>query len=94
MPNYQLFNHSHCMVAAKSLGLPYLSAYLDSLGANFSHGANFATSASTIRLPTNIIPAGGFSPFYLDIQYSQQFVQFKSRTQMIRKKGQFSNNKL
>lgn len=94
MPNYHLFNHSHCMVAAKSLGLPYLSAYLDSLGANFSHGANFATSASTIRLPTNIIPAGGFSPFYLDIQYSQQFVQFKSRTQMIRKKGKFSNNKL
>ncbi|KAK4572821.1 hypothetical protein RGQ29_031013 [Quercus rubra] len=72
---------------AKSLGLPYLSAYLDSLGTNFSHGANFATSASTIRLPTNIIPAGGFSPFYLDIQYSQQFVQFKSRSQMIRKKG-------
>nr|POE57596.1 esterase [Quercus suber] len=72
---------------AKSLGLPYLSAYLDSLGTNFSHGANFATSASTIRLPTKIIPAGGFSPFYLDIQYSQQFVQFKSRSQMIRKKG-------
>ncbi|XP_050251222.1 esterase-like isoform X5 [Quercus robur] len=73
---------------AKSLGLPYLSAYLDSLGTNFSHGANFTTSASTIRLPTNIIPAvGGFSPFYLDIQYSQQFVQFKYRSQMIRKKG-------
>ncbi|XP_023889376.2 esterase [Quercus suber] len=72
---------------ARSLGLPYLSAYLDSLGTNFSHGANFATSASTIRLPTNIVPAGVFSPFYLDIQYSQQFVQFKSRSQMIRKKG-------
>ena len=94
MPNYQLFDHSHCTVAAKSLGLPYLSAYLDSLGTNFSHGANFATSASTIRLPTNIIPAGGFSPFYLHIQYSKQFVQFKSRSQMIRKKGKFSNNKL
>ncbi|KAF7816857.1 esterase-like [Senna tora] len=44
---------------AQSFGLPYLSAYLDSLGANFTHGANFATSASTITPPTNIIPQGG-----------------------------------
>ncbi|KAE8077454.1 hypothetical protein FH972_016016 [Carpinus fangiana] len=71
---------------AKSIGLPYLSAYLDSLGTNFKHGANFATAASTIRLPAQIIPAGGFSPFYLNIQYSQ-FEQFKSRSQMIREKG-------
>uniref|UniRef100_I1MA41 Alpha-L-fucosidase n=1 Tax=Glycine max TaxID=3847 RepID=I1MA41_SOYBN len=71
---------------AKSFGLPYLSAYLDSLGTNFSHGANFATSASTIRLPTSIIPQGGFSPFYLDIQYTQ-FRDFKSRTQFIRHQG-------
>uniref|UniRef100_A0A2N9F541 Esterase n=1 Tax=Fagus sylvatica TaxID=28930 RepID=A0A2N9F541_FAGSY len=70
----------------KSLGLPYLSAYLDSLGTNFTHGANFATAASTIRLPINIIPRGGFSPFYLDIQYSQ-FGQFKNRSQIIRQKG-------
>ncbi|KAF5450725.1 hypothetical protein F2P56_031052 [Juglans regia] len=71
---------------AMGVGLPYLSAYLDSLGANFTHGANFATSASTIRLPSRIIPAGGFSPFYLDIQYSQ-FVQFKERSQIIRRQG-------
>ncbi|KAG2708994.1 hypothetical protein I3760_05G218700 [Carya illinoinensis] len=71
---------------AMGVGLPYLSAYLDSLGANFTHGANFATSASTIRLPSRIIPAGGFSPFYLDIQYSQ-FEQFKERSQIIRRQG-------
>ncbi|KAM5564204.1 hypothetical protein ABKV19_018696 [Rosa sericea] len=71
---------------AKSLGHPYLSAYLDSLGTNFSHGANFATAASTIRLPDLILPAGGFSPFYLDIQYVQ-FLQLKSRSQLIRHRG-------
>ncbi|XP_021806580.1 esterase-like [Prunus avium] len=71
---------------AKSLGHPYLSAYLDSLGTNFSCGANFATAASTIRLPDPIIPAGGFSPFYLNIQY-MQFMQLKSRSQHIRHRG-------
>ncbi|WJX16666.1 hypothetical protein P8452_06665 [Trifolium repens] len=71
---------------AQSFGLPYLSAYLDSLGTNFSHGANFATSASTIRPPPNIIPQGGFSPFYLDVQYTQ-FKNFKPRTQFITKQG-------
>ncbi|EEF48396.1 Esterase precursor, putative [Ricinus communis] len=70
---------------AKSFHLPYLSAYLNSLGTNFKHGANFATAASTIRLPTSIIPNGGFSPFYLDVQY-QQFVQFIYRSKMIREK--------
>ena len=74
------------MVTAKSLGLPYLSAYLDSLGTNFTHGANFATYASTIRLPTSIIPAGTYSPIYLDVEYSE-FVQFKFRSQVIRQKG-------
>ncbi|XP_050251220.1 esterase-like isoform X3 [Quercus robur] len=71
---------------AKSLGLPYLSAYLDSLGTNFTHGANFATYASTIRLPTSIIPAGTYSPIYLDVEYSE-FVQFKFRSQALRQKG-------
>lgn len=57
--------------SAKSFGLPYLNAYLDSLGTEFKQGANFATAASTIRLPDQIIPGGGFSPFYLDVQYTQ-----------------------
>ncbi|KAF2291392.1 hypothetical protein GH714_023551 [Hevea brasiliensis] len=71
---------------AKSFNLPYLSAYLNSLGANFKHGANFATAASTIQIPTSIVPNGGYSPFYLDVQY-EQFLQFISRSQIIREKG-------
>ncbi|KAE8077456.1 hypothetical protein FH972_016018 [Carpinus fangiana] len=72
---------------AKSVGLPYLSAYLDFFGTNSKHGANFATAASTIRLPKIIMPAkSGYSPFYLDVQYLQ-FVQFKIRSQIIRQKG-------
>ncbi|KAJ4845873.1 hypothetical protein Tsubulata_038405 [Turnera subulata] len=72
---------------ARSLDLPYLSAYLDSLGANFSHGANFAASSATIRLPQKVIPAeGGWSPFYLPVQY-EQFKQFKIRAQKIREQG-------
>ncbi|XP_021284512.1 esterase-like [Herrania umbratica] len=71
---------------AETFGLPFLHAYLDSLGTNFSHGINFATAASTIRLPDRIIPNGGFSPFYLNLQYSQ-LVQFKSRSQLIRERG-------
>ncbi|KAK2994069.1 hypothetical protein RJ640_024333 [Escallonia rubra] len=58
--------------AAEDLALPYLSAYLDSIGTNFRHGANFATGGSSI-LP------GGYSPFHLDLQISQ-FIQFKGRT--------------
>ncbi|XWS25140.1 hypothetical protein CRYUN_Cryun27aG0045000 [Craigia yunnanensis] len=71
---------------AEAFGLPFINAYLDSLGTNFSHGINFATAASTIRLPDTIIPNGGYSPFYLDLQYSQ-FEQFKSRSEMIRERG-------
>ncbi|XP_056176291.1 GDSL esterase/lipase At3g27950-like [Syzygium oleosum] len=57
---------------AEKLGLPYVSAYLDSIGTNFRRGAKFATGGSSI-LP------GPFSPFDLGIQISQ-FKQFKSRT--------------
>ncbi|KAL3526421.1 hypothetical protein ACH5RR_011077 [Cinchona calisaya] len=57
---------------AEKLGLPYLSAYLDSIGTNFRHGANFAIAGSSIR-------HGGYSPFPLDIQIAQ-FLRFKSQT--------------
>uniref|UniRef100_A0A5B6YUH1 Alpha-L-fucosidase n=1 Tax=Davidia involucrata TaxID=16924 RepID=A0A5B6YUH1_DAVIN len=68
---------------AEQLGLPYLSAYLDSIGTNFRHGANFATGGSSIR-------PGGYSPFHLDLQISQ-FIQFKSRTTALYK--QLSDNR-
>ncbi|XP_057495464.1 GDSL esterase/lipase At3g27950-like isoform X1 [Actinidia eriantha] len=57
---------------AEKLGLPYLSAYLDSVGTNFSHGANFAASGASI----NPVPTA--NPIHLGLQLSQ-FEQFKAR---------------
>ncbi|KAI9078053.1 hypothetical protein K1719_039978 [Acacia pycnantha] len=53
----------------EELKLPYLSAYLNSLGSNYRHGANFAVGGASIR-------PGGFSPFDLGVQ-TAQFKQFK-----------------
>ncbi|KAK9669355.1 hypothetical protein RND81_13G125100 [Saponaria officinalis] len=64
---------------AEKLGIPYLSAYLNSLGANYSHGTNFATGGSTIRQPNETIFATSISPFSLDIQIAQ-YDQLKSRS--------------
>ncbi|XP_059640425.1 GDSL esterase/lipase At5g14450-like [Cornus florida] len=64
---------------AEHLGLPYLSAYLNSLGTNYRHGANFATGGSTIRRQNETIFEYGISPFSLDMQVVQ-FNQFKART--------------
>ncbi|KAM5567890.1 GDSL esterase/lipase [Rosa sericea] len=63
---------------AQKLGLPFLSAYLDSVGANFRHGANFATGGSTILPIDGKLFEGRFSPISLDIQFSQ-FAQLKAR---------------
>ncbi|KAH7681650.1 GDSL lipase/esterase protein [Dioscorea alata] len=71
---------------AQSLGLPYLNAYLDSVGTNFSHGTNFATAGSTIRRQNTTLFQGGFSPFSLDVQ-SWQFSQFKARSRKAYDKG-------
>ncbi|XP_018504424.2 alpha-L-fucosidase 3-like [Pyrus x bretschneideri] len=70
---------------ANSVGHPFLSAYLDSLGTNFSYDANFATAAFTIRLPNSVIRSGGFSPFFIDIQY-MQLMRLKFRSRLIRQK--------
>ncbi|KAJ1416500.1 SGNH hydrolase superfamily [Sesbania bispinosa] len=59
----------------EELKLPYLSAYLDSVGSNYRHGANFAVGGSSICV-------GGYSPFHLGLQVSQ-FLQFKSRTKIL-----------
>ncbi|XP_059631813.1 esterase-like [Cornus florida] len=71
---------------ATSFGLPFLGAYLNSLGSNFTNGANFATASATTTPPRSIIPVGGASPFYLDAQY-WQFTQFIYRSQIIKKIG-------
>ncbi|KAG6504658.1 hypothetical protein ZIOFF_036994 [Zingiber officinale] len=51
-----------------ALGLLFLSAYLNSVGANFSHGANFATARSTIKQPYATLSQSGFSPISMDVQ--------------------------
>lgn len=78
---------------AESLKLPYLSAYLNSLGTNYRHGANFATGGSTIRRQNETIFEYGISPFSLDIQIVQ-FDQFKARTAQLYQQGElmYSHN--
>ncbi|CAN1834962.1 GDSL esterase/lipase At3g26430 [Linum perenne] len=71
---------------AKSLGLPYLSAFLDSVGSNFTHGANFATAGSTVRPPNQTLHQSGFSPISLNVQ-SYQFHDFLNRSQIVRARG-------
>ncbi|KAL0910873.1 hypothetical protein M5K25_018969 [Dendrobium thyrsiflorum] len=56
---------------AQALGLPFLSPYLQSIGSNFRHGANFATAASTVLLPSTSLFVTGISPFSLAIQFNQ-----------------------
>jgi len=68
--------------AAEELKLPYLSAYLNSVGSNYKHGANFAVSGASIR-------PGGYSPFNLRLQLNQ-FILFKSHTNILF--NQLSNN--
>ncbi|KAL3501117.1 hypothetical protein ACH5RR_035566 [Cinchona calisaya] len=64
---------------AEKLGIPFLSAYLDSIGANFHHGANHAAGGSTIQFVDAKLYGAGFNPLSLEIQVSQ-FEQFKNRT--------------
>ncbi|KAL0908172.1 hypothetical protein M5K25_022647 [Dendrobium thyrsiflorum] len=54
---------------AKSFGHPFLSSYLDSLGTNYSNGVNLATAASTIIDQNISLSQGGYSPFFLVVQY-------------------------
>ncbi|KAJ9176305.1 hypothetical protein P3X46_011635 [Hevea brasiliensis] len=64
---------------AEELGLPYLSAYLDSMDSDFKHGSNFAVSGSTIQPADGKLFGAGFNPLSLSIQLSQ-FQQFRDRT--------------
>ena len=70
--------HSFMIYAAKHLGMPYLSPYIDSIGTSYRNGANFAAGSSTIRRQNKTFFDGG-TPFVLEIQ-TAQFSQFKSRT--------------
>ncbi|KAK9053024.1 hypothetical protein SSX86_029654 [Deinandra increscens subsp. villosa] len=68
---------------AQSFRLPLLSAFLDALGSNFTHGANFATAGSTIRPQNTTLHQSGFSPFSLNVQW-YQFNDFHRRVRTIR----------
>ncbi|KAL9246520.1 hypothetical protein vseg_020044 [Gypsophila vaccaria] len=71
---------------ADSLGLPYLDAYLNSIGSNFSHGANFATAGSTVRPQNTTISQSGYSPVSLDVQLAE-FLKFRQSAQLVRSRG-------
>lgn len=83
---YTLFYYIY---AAEHLELPPLSAYLDSLGANFRRGANFAVGGSTIRRPKQTC-FGLMSPFPLDVQILQ-FHRFKARSIQLFNQGLLIN---
>ncbi|KAH7570371.1 hypothetical protein ACOSQ2_018797 [Xanthoceras sorbifolium] len=68
---------------AEGLGLPYLSGYLDSVGSDFTHGANFATAGSTVRPQNSTLRQSGFSPISLDVQWNE-FYDFHQRSQVVR----------
>ncbi|VAH71014.1 unnamed protein product [Triticum turgidum subsp. durum] len=67
---------------AQSLGLRYLNAYLDSLGSNFTQGANFASAAGTIRRVNGSLWTSGYSPISLDVQI-WQFQHFINRSHFV-----------
>lgn len=66
------------MYVAKHLGMSLLSAYINSIGTSYRHGANFAAGSSTIMRQNKTYFDGG-TPFTLEIQI-QQFNNFKTRT--------------
>ncbi|OMP08571.1 Lipase, GDSL [Corchorus olitorius] len=63
---------------AQALGLPFISPYLQSIGSDFRHGANYATLASTVLLPNTSLFVTGISPFSLAIQLNQMR-EFKAK---------------
>ncbi|XP_027336941.1 GDSL esterase/lipase At4g01130-like [Abrus precatorius] len=71
---------------AQALGLPYLSPYLQSIGSDYTNGANFASSASTVLQPTTSFFVSGLSPFSLAIQL-RQMEQFKAQVDESHQKG-------
>ncbi|TKY64022.1 GDSL esterase/lipase [Spatholobus suberectus] len=66
------------VISTQGLGLPFLSPYLQSIGSDSTHGANFASSSSTVLEPITSFFVSGLSPFSLSIQL-RQMEQFKAR---------------
>ncbi|KAG8363282.1 hypothetical protein BUALT_Bualt19G0005900 [Buddleja alternifolia] len=76
---------------AQALGLPFLSPYLQSIGSDYKHGVNFATSASPVLQPnTSLFTTTSdlnISPFYLAVQV-HQFMHFKAKVVEFKSQGQ------
>ncbi|KAK6158829.1 hypothetical protein DH2020_006143 [Rehmannia glutinosa] len=72
---------------AQGLGLPFISPYLQSIGSDYRHGANFATSASTVLQPQSSLFVNGVSPFYLAVQVNQMKL-FKDKVEELKSQGQ------
>ncbi|CAO2828869.1 unnamed protein product [Amaranthus hypochondriacus] len=75
---------------AEKVGLPYLSAYLDALQANFQHGTNFAASGTTIQHVDGKLYESGYNPLSLDVQLLQ-FEQLKERTNELYAQASFKD---
>lgn len=71
---------------AQAFGLPFLSPYLQSLGSDFRHGANYASDAGTVLKPNTSLYVTGISPFYLGVQY-KEMKDFKVRVLDLLSKG-------
>lgn len=78
---------------AQALGFPFLSPYLQSIGTNYRHGANYATLASTVLLPNSSLFVGGLSPFALPIQL-KQMKEFKARVDELHSSGTKESERL
>ncbi|GAB2228579.1 hypothetical protein Droror1_Dr00022699 [Drosera rotundifolia] len=65
-------------MTAENLGLRLLSPYLDTVGTNFTQGANFATAGSTIRLLNVTWHNTGYSPVSL-LDQNREFGDFHWR---------------
>lgn len=71
------------MGVVEAMGMPYLRAYLDSVGTpSFRKGCNYAAGGSTV-LPAT---AAFVSPFSFGVQINQ-FLHFKARVLQLRAQG-------
>ncbi|XP_051145269.1 GDSL esterase/lipase At4g01130-like [Andrographis paniculata] len=80
---------------AQALGLPFVCPYLQSIGSNFKHGANFATSASPVLQPDMSVFASTVSPspFYLRVQINQM-KEFKNKVECKPRASNLPNPKI
>ncbi|KAJ0052113.1 hypothetical protein Pint_00529 [Pistacia integerrima] len=78
---------------AQALGFPYIDPYLQSMGSDFRHGANYATAASTVLLPKTSLFVSGLSPFSLAIQLNQM-KNFKTRVEEFYASGKTGSTRL